>query len=81
MRRVFYMALYGVFRMLMLSAKMPTLVRRVQAALGQGRACVIGMEQTGQAAMAQQDDAKDDKLNERSFNCVGHGATGGIKRG
>jgi hypothetical protein len=60
MRRMFYMELYGVFRMLMLSAKMPTLVRLVQAALGQGRACVIGMEQTGQAAMAQQDDAQDD---------------------
>lgn len=60
MRRMFYMELYGVFRMLMLSAKMPTLVRLVQAALGQGRACVIGMEQTGQAAMAQRDDASDD---------------------
>ena len=60
MHRMFYMELYGVFRMLMLSAKMPTLVRLVQAALGQGRACVIGMEQTGQAAMEGQGDQSDE---------------------
>lgn len=60
MHRTFYMELYGVFRMLMLSAKMSTLVRLVQAALGQGRACVIGMEQTGQAAMEGQGGQSDE---------------------
>ena len=59
-RRLFYMNMYDVFRMLMVCAKLPTLVELVHKALEQGYACVVGLEQTGQAAMALQTDSSND---------------------